>query len=619
MAVLGTKSINLPALPGSIPDTQLVLVPDPVTGELLRSTFGQMKADIILQIGDLSYLDDIIEVPTVDALPQPGQVKKIYVITSGPDINTQWRWGGSIYIEFPQGSGDVAGEAIIRGNADATLQANINAEIANRQTADTNLQNNINAETLARQNADTTINTRLSSEINAARTNESILNGKIDAEGQIRATADNAINQRIDTIELTPGEKGDKGDSGESAYQLWLDAGNTGTVEYFLMTLKGEPGPPGADGAPGPQGLQGPKGDQGDQGIQGIQGVQGLPGADGAAGAKGDQGIQGPKGDQGDQGIQGIQGVQGLPGADGAPGAKGDQGIQGPKGDQGIQGIQGIQGLKGDTGAIGANGIGVPVGGAASQILSKKSNTDFDTEWKDPPAGGAGGSPVGVASGTNTYAVACTPTVTALTINLCIRVLFTNGNTGASAINVNGLGVKNIYKGASTPLVAGNIAAGQIFELYYDGVVWQLGNAQVLPNTPNSAITTNSTGVPVTVYGLIDPYVGATSAATLDAADWSSGTVTAAGYAGEERLTGSNYTYKCISDNTWIRSFSLTLVQKDFILGTVADSGGVKTSAQMTALFPAAVAPQIAYGVAGKYEYMGGVAGWAYYANTITP
>jgi hypothetical protein len=32
---------------------------------------------------------------------------------------------------------------------------------------------------------------------------------------------------------------------GESAFQIWLDAGNTGTMEDFLASLKGEPGEPG--------------------------------------------------------------------------------------------------------------------------------------------------------------------------------------------------------------------------------------------------------------------------------------------------------------------------------------------------------------------------------------
>ncbi len=56
------------------------------------------------------------------------------------------------------------------------------------------------------------------------------------------------------------GEKGDTGDTGntgetgDSAYQVWLDAGNTGSEADFLLDIKGD------------------KGDKGDQGIQGIQG-----------------------------------------------------------------------------------------------------------------------------------------------------------------------------------------------------------------------------------------------------------------------------------------------------------------------------------------------------------
>lgn len=51
-----------------------------------------------------------------------------------------------------------------------------------------------------------------------------------------------------------------EGPPGESAYQIWLDAGNTGTEADFLASLKGakgdtgeqgQQGPPGNDGAPG--------------------------------------------------------------------------------------------------------------------------------------------------------------------------------------------------------------------------------------------------------------------------------------------------------------------------------------------------------------------------------
>ena len=41
------------------------------------------------------------------------------------------------------------------------------------------------------------------------------------------------------------GEKGNDGEVGKSAYQIWLDAGNTGTEQDFLSSLKGEKG---ADG-----------------------------------------------------------------------------------------------------------------------------------------------------------------------------------------------------------------------------------------------------------------------------------------------------------------------------------------------------------------------------------
>jgi len=57
----------------------------------------------------------------------------------------------------------------------------------------------------------------------------------------------------------------------------------------------------------------------------------------------------------------------------GSPGRKGDRGIQGK---QGIQGKLGIQGKQGDE------GLGFPNGGLENSVLIKKSNDDYDTEWK---------------------------------------------------------------------------------------------------------------------------------------------------------------------------------------------------------------------------------------------
>lgn len=81
------------------------------------------------------------------------------------------------------------------------------------------------------------------------------------------------------------GTNGIDGKDGKSAYQIWLDAGNTGTEEDYLASLKG------ADGA---------KGEKGDTGATGPQGEQGIQGE------KGDIGSQGPKGDKGEKGDTGI-------------------------------------------------------------------------------------------------------------------------------------------------------------------------------------------------------------------------------------------------------------------------------------------------------------------------
>lgn len=83
-------------------------------------------------------------------------------------------------------------------------------------------------------------------------------------------------------------------------------------------------------------------------------------------GPQGEQGVQGPKGDTGPQGEKGDTGPQGE---------KGDTGAQGEKGDPGAKGEQGPAGQKGDPGE------GIPTGGTSGQVLIKKSDADYDTEW----------------------------------------------------------------------------------------------------------------------------------------------------------------------------------------------------------------------------------------------
>ena len=185
---------------------------------------------------------------------------------------------------------------------------------------------------------------------------------------------------------------------------------------------KGDPGPEGPKGPKGdtgdtgPQGPVGPKGDTGPEGPQGPKGETGPAGPQGPAGPKGDTGPEGPqglKGDTGDIGPQGPAGPKGDTGPEGPAGPKGDPGPEGPQGPAGQDGSvsfdsltpeqkaelkgdpgdPGPQGERGPEGPQGPAGQGVPAGGTAGQVLTKKSGTDYDTEWTDQTGGGGGLSP----------------------------------------------------------------------------------------------------------------------------------------------------------------------------------------------------------------------------------
>ena len=183
------------------------------------------------------------------------------------------------------------------------------------------------------------------------------------------------------------GSQGITGADGKSAYQLWLEAGNSGDMAAFLVGNKGEKGDQGI------QGIQGPKGETGSQGITGADGKSayqlwleaGNIGNMAAflvsnKGEKGDQGIQGVAGAKGETGTQGIQGIAGATGSTGDKGEKGDQGIQGVTGAKGEKGDQGIQGIAGVTGPQGAAGLTTSVNGVSQiggSITLTKSDIDL--------------------------------------------------------------------------------------------------------------------------------------------------------------------------------------------------------------------------------------------------
>ena len=77
-------------------------------------------------------------------------------------------------------------------------------------------------------------------------------------------------------------------------------------------------------------------------------------------------------------------------------------------------------------------------------------------------------------TGTNALTGTSVPPYTAYTAGMTISFVVTNTNTGAVTIDVDGLGAKNIYAGSSSALSGGELVAGRIAQLEYDGTRFQL-------------------------------------------------------------------------------------------------------------------------------------------------
>ena len=101
------------------------------------------------------------------------------------------------------------------------------------------------------------------------------------------------------------------------------------------------------------------------------------------------------------------------------------------------------------------------------------------------------------ASGTDTYTATITPSISSYQNTQRFFIKFTNANTGASTLNLNGLGAIAIKKGVSTALVSGDILAGQTLCIVYNGTEFQVigGGSVTYGTTANTATQGNDTRV----------------------------------------------------------------------------------------------------------------------------
>ena len=105
-----------------------------------------------------------------------------------------------------------------------------------------------------------------------------------------------------------------------------------------------------------------------------------------------------------------------------------------------------------------------------------------------------GGTDSGAA---NAYVLAVT--LNAYAANMIVMIKAINANTGASTLNINGLGAKSILRQDGTALQSGDIVAGQWIELVYSGTDFRLLNQFINFASPPAI----GSGTPQAVTGTI--------------------------------------------------------------------------------------------------------------------
>lgn len=119
----------------------------------------------------------------------------------------------------------------------------------------------------------------------------------------------------------------------------------------------------------------------------------------------------------------------------------------------------------------------------------------YDLQKRSFDAGAAGGT-------ANALTLTLTPAPTGYTTNMAVTFKATAGNTGATTINVNGLGIKDINKvsgGSVVALASGDLVNGGYYTAWYDGtkfiIAGALGSGGVTSVTGSGGVSVSgSTG-----------------------------------------------------------------------------------------------------------------------------
>lgn len=89
----------------------------------------------------------------------------------------------------------------------------------------------------------------------------------------------------------------------------------------------------------------------------------------------------------------------------------------------------------------------------------------------------------------NAYVITPSPAITGYEIGQRFVFFAANANTGASTVNINGLGTKNIITTDGQPLDSGAILAGRMYEITYDGTSFEMTSPP--SEIPDSMLSSN--------------------------------------------------------------------------------------------------------------------------------
>ncbi|MDH2092269.1 hypothetical protein N5K21_26480 [Rhizobium pusense] len=118
---------------------------------------------------------------------------------------------------------------------------------------------------------------------------------------------------------------------------------------------------------------------------------------------------------------------------------------------------------------------GWPIGNIWNMILQSGITPDPDKLLDLARAVQAGKVNYAVAAGTaNALTATLSPVPASLTAGMTVNLLVSTVNTGATTLNLNGLGEKPIVTATGAPLLGGDIPAGSVVSLVYSGTAWIL-------------------------------------------------------------------------------------------------------------------------------------------------